>query len=765
MLFAALWLSVGCNVTKHLDTSKGERLLTKNSLEFKAEKKVSLSTATALRYEMGGLYRQQPNSAVLGQKLRLYIFYSVENKTSKTAGWLRKKVAEPPVIYDDQLARQTAENFKNFMAQRGYFNATCTYHTDTTSRYKAKTAYTLHLGPRYEVSTVQFTTKDSVVMDLLPVIRRDTRIKPGIPVDVREFDAEKLRINALMKERGFARFFPGYIEYNGDSTGAKVAININILPQSDTSFHQKYHIGAVSVFSSLVPEVSAMRSEDTLHSIHYYSNEPKFFIKPRHLDRLIKTRPGELFQQSKLDQTNRNLGGVGAFKFVSVRPQQAIGDTMNMDVFFSPANLWSVGFDPNFNYSTASSTGGLLGFSSSAFLKNRNLFRGAELLQINLSGNIEFDISKPDNPVFSRELKWQNTLIFPRYFDYFGLWRGLHALGVGNKRVVSNRFYRKLKEEANVSMNLTYDYLLLSYSYNLFNASFGYKFPRKNARKFEINHLGIDLLRPQISDEICATNPFLCLNFSNQLFTGLLFRSFSYALYTPQNRAGERWSLLLGTDLSGAEVALAGAITGKSFKEWKGLEISRYGRIDLSGSYSRNFTRDLFAGIRLATGVVQPYGGSTGAPYVKQFYVGGPSSIRAWRLRQLGPGTYFDPGADTSLATFLNAADFKFEFNAEVRFPVFWWFKGAVFVDGGNIWTIKEEQERPGSQLLWSSYKNMAIGTGAGLRFDFGYSVIRFDMGLKLRYPYPLENGGYWVNRDATFKELVNWNLAVGYPF
>ena len=758
----------GCNVTKHLDTDKGERLLTKNSLVFKSEKKVSLSESTSLKYEMGGLFRQQPNSKILGTHARLAAWYKIQGKTSKGATWVEKKVAEKPVIYDEELAKQTAENFKNFIAQRGYFKAKCTFETKKSGKYKAKTTYTLDFGPRYEVAEVNWTSRDTNMVQLFPELKKDSRIKPGIPVDIRQFDAEKQRITVILKEKGYARFFPGYIEFNGDSTDTRVNINVNILPQNDTTNHQKYIIGNVAVFSSLVPDVSAIRLDSLYKGIKYFSNEQKFFIKPKHLDRLIQTRPNMLFQQSNIDLTNRKLASIGAFNFVSVKPQpdSVRKEVMNMDIFFSPADKMSMGFAPDFNYSSSTSISGLLGIATTGFIKHRNLFRGAELLQVDLTGNMEFDISKPNNPIFSQEIKFQNNLIIPRFFDYFGVWRGMHGLKIGNRRLISNQFYNRLKNDGVAGINLAYDYLQLNdfYKYNAFNASFGYKFSKKNQRKYEITHLGINLLKPQLDDSICIRNPFLCLSFSNQLFTGFLLRSFTYSYYSNQNRVGERWTVHFNSDVSGAEVELYSKLIQKKIIGFSGLEFARYLRGEISGSYSRNFTKDLFAGIRISSGVIQPFGPSISTPYVKQFFVGGPSSIRGWRIRELGPGSFFDPKAK-DYSSFYNSGDFKFEFNSEVRFPVFWWFKGAIFLDGGNVWSLRPETARPGSELTVDSYKNFALSAGAGLRFDFGYSVIRFDLGMKIRYPYTLENGSYWVSKGATWKETSNWNLAVGYPF
>jgi outer membrane protein assembly factor BamA len=247
------------------------------------------------------------------------------------------------------------------------------------------------------------------------------------------------------------------------------------------------------------------------------------------------------------------------------------------------------------------------------------------------------------------------------------------------------------------------------------------------------------------------------------------------------NGFGERWTYRFNTELSGLEVLAANrawvAIVGSKGPEkdvWKAgdLNFSEFIRFDQDAVYSRNFSKHVVGAVRIGAGVGFAFGDSPTLPYVKQFFVGGPSSIRAWRIRELGPGGFLkiDPDTQKPDATqpYYQAGDFRFEFNGELRFPIFSYFKGAVFIDGGNIWTLRNDPGRPGSQLQWDSYKNIAIGTGFGIRGDFDYFVIRLDFGLPLRRPYQFPAGSsYWV--PNLFSKMqpkdFNPNLAVAYPF
>jgi outer membrane protein insertion porin family len=768
LAWVGLMLS-SCNVTKHLDTDKGQRLLTKNSLEFKSTQRLSLSERTSLTYQMAGLYKQKPNRGLPGFKMRLAAHYKYQNRTSKFATWVKTKYAEKPTLYDDDLAHRTATNFENFMRQRGYSKATCTYETQFPNEKTAKTHYILTLGPLYTIRNVVVTSRDTAVLRLVQADRSASLVTPGGALNSQSFDGEKVRITAMLRNNGYARFIPNFIEFWGDSTGTQTDVTIEILPQNDTTMHQKFWVDEVSVFSSLEPNLVAMKNEMTIDSIKFYSSEPYFFVKPKHLNRLIVARPGNLYRQEEFERTNRNLSSMGAFRFVKVRPNTSPTDSVGLidsEISFAPDKRFSYGNDLNFNYSDGGVTGGLIGGSAFLFFRHKNLFHGAEQLQNNLQYNVEFDIERSSGSlIFSQEFKFGNDLTLPRFVDYFGLWRGLHRLRIGGKPLISNDFYNRLRFDTKTRISATFDYLRLVnfYEYNLLNLAFGYQLAPSRQQTWQIGHMGIDMLRAQLSDERCAENPLICRQFDDQLFTGFLLRNLTFGFNTPTNPAGERWRYRFSYEASGLELLLLSPNRKLSIND---LDFAQYIRLETGGEYTRNFTKELaFAG-RISSGVVVPLGFTSTTPYVKQFFIGGPSSLRAWRIRELGPGSYVLPVA-LSEPPFFQAADFRFEFNAELRFPIFWWFKGAVFLDGGNIWSIDPSDERAGSRLGWQSYQNTALGTGAGLRFDFGYSIIRLDLGLKVRQPFrSYEAPNHWVYWSRmSWRDLSNWNLAVGYPF
>jgi outer membrane protein assembly factor BamA len=555
--------------------------------------------------------------------------------------------------------------------------------------------------------------------------------------------------------------------------------------------HKTYIIGNIEVLSSvrpdlmsIRPDLMAIRKDTIINGINFRSGTTQFGVRPSHLYKAISLKPAWPYRQEDFDNTIRRLSELGVFRFVSVKPKQDTIDPqkINVEILTTPNKRVSFGADADLNSSTSSSAlaQNLLGIATSVSFRNRNLFRGAENLHSSLNYNVEFDVATRDRLIFSQEFKWQNQLTFPRFFDYFHLWRGLHSWKKDSLGAEKS-FYRKLKDKGQARLSLNYDYLNVIdfYDYNLFNSAFGYDV-NDGHNRYSFDHVGIDVLRPRTRpqfDSIFGENQFLINSFDDQLFTGFFMRSFTYTYNGTNNRFGERWFYRFNTDLSGFEEwalnRLWSAAFGKQTWTISDLEFAQYLRLEMDGVYTRDFRKNITGAVRVGAGVVVPFGDTKYAPYVKQFFVGGPTSIRAWRIREIGPGGYVprDPDTDEpdppTQQPFYQAADFRFEFNGELRFDIFSWFKGAVFLDAGNVWTLKPDDTRPGSQLRWDSYKNIALGTGLGIRGDFSYLVIRFDAGIRLRNPYADASGRYWVrNLISGFTwDDVNPNLAVGLPF
>jgi outer membrane protein insertion porin family len=801
LLFLMLLFGTGCDVYKHLDETKQERLLTKNTLKLLDAKDLSLAERASLQYELGSFYKQQPNRRswpfrLFQRRVWLYHHYANKPDTSAFGKMILNRVAEKPAIYDEKLAQKTALNIQNEIRQRGYFNATCNYKTQFSGKYKARVSYVLDFGEVFKIESAEFTSKDAKVEALMRSVAGRSNLKKGEPISHVRFETERVRLTKEMRDHGYAFFAPNYIRFTGDSTKNKVKVGVEALLTPDSALHKTFRLRNINVFEGLVPDFSTMRQDRFVgpDSMYFSTDKTEFEIRPDRLYAKIFTKPDSLYRQKDFDQTLRNLNALGVYKFVALRPvlDSISRELLDVNLFLTPNERLSRGWDFDFrgtqNIDGINAGGNLIGISFSTFFEHRNLFRGAEHFNTRLVGNLELNSArfgsggKQENPFFSSDFSVQNQMTLPRYTSYLRLWNFGNTLRLQNKRLVSTEFYQRLKNESQTHLSVNYTYLNIFdfFEYNLFNANLGYDL-RVPEKHYVFNHVSIDLLQPNI---VGSRNfsPFFLKGFSNQLFTGFIFRNFNYTLSTQPNRFGERWVFRFNSDLSGLEEQLLHGlwyVGKKNPRPWKiaNVEFAKYLRLDLESVYSREFRKSWVGALRFSTGLARSYGNTSTVPFVKQFFVGGPGSLRAWRIREIGPGAFVQRLRSGEVTPdslkdrpFYQSGDFKLEFNGEFRFPLFWWLKGAVFIDGGNVWNLKSSSEVPGGNLRWDSYKNIAIGTGFGIRIDVELFVFRLDLGLPLRNPYPrlIENNSeYWIPDRFKKMQIKDFrpNIAVAYPF
>ena len=806
-----------CSITKHL--GEEELLLTKNTIVF--DKKYKVRNSSNLKDELETLYRQVPNVWLYKYPARLYQrLKATEADTSKETSMERalrdlatRRIAEKPTIFDESLMRATQKQMENYMHHRGYINAVVTTETYNPPKKRSKgkviskkieVTYIVNSKQLYTIDTVIFKSEDPDIQKILEETKRKTYLRKNSQVDGVLYDKEVNRITNTLRNRGYASFTPNYVSrLEGDTTNFKTRVVLKVVSPAKANEHKTFQVGEIFVYPNYNPILSDSLVDDVLiDGLHFLKEKgTEFWIKPKRLSENIFIRRGELFNQRKLNRTNRKLSDLGIFRFVNIRQQIDPIDPQKINFYIqiTPRKKWEIGYDLEPNFTERNYTGSLLnllGISGNIFLGNKNLFRGAEQFSTNAFAGFEFDID--DN--FSLnvlDLKLQNSLDIPRFTDYLGLYKGLNKLNIiGDKRIES------LKDRATTRLNLSYNYLSISrfYTYHLFNAGWGFDY-RDRRNRFIFNNLGIDILRPinigAAFQDILNENPFLSNSFGDQLFTGFLLRDFNFIYNKTPNVFGESYFFQFYTDISGAEVYTGNKIYNAlsnnkdTISLGNGFEFSQYAKFEIDARYTRKFNRKTAVAARINIGIATPYGYSDEVPYVKQFYVGGPQSIRAWGARGLGPGSFFDPFTNNTnnRLLFYQTGDFKFELNGEIRqyLTTFWGrIEGAFFLDIGNVWTLDSDQQnqRPGSVLQWrpriaadgskigdNFFKEMAIGTGLGLRYDFDYFLLRLDLGYRIKNPYKtvLPNGNATYLAYPTWNHLriqdINYNLGMNYPF
>lgn len=805
------WLALAltsCNTTKFLNVD--QFLLKGNDIKVQGQVK----NKRQLKYELSTLYKQKENSKVL-----LNLFFPREWFYFKTQGpgdttrfdkWQRRVLGEPPSIYAPSLAQATVESMELLLHRKGYYNAEV-FYDDNIKGKKAYVTYFVTPKRQFAIDTVFFSSSDPGIDTILQKIKGQTELKRGRGVEGSLYERERDRITRYLRNNGYAFFYPNFIApLEADTTLKPQTANLylDVLPPLDDSTHQVYWVGNITILPEYDPGEGEVNLRDTvINGYLFKAPDSDFLVKPQVIMNAIHLKTGERYSQENFDKTNRQLSVLGIFRFV--RLKQVIDSTrqnvLNFRVELTPNYKMELGLNIELNYtnrSTSVTGNNLIGISLSPTLRNRNLLRGAELLATSLLAGVEINpIASSDSTFFNTvDLRLQGDLYLPKFQDYLGLWRKLNRLNLNKKKRLEGRdFYTLIKENAATRISASFGYLevLDWYRYNLFNASFGYDFQRSNTHRYIINHIGIDYLDPVTQprfDSLLSLNPFLQRSFGEQLFVSLIFRDFNLVFNSRANQFGESHYIGFKIEMAGAEFWLGNKIYNAFALNPKevtlgNVRFSQYAKAEFDFRFYKQYNAKQSLATRFNIGIARPFGFTSDVPYVKQFFVGGPNSLRAWAPRGLGPGGYPDSLNifSENITRLYQTGDLKLEANLEYRFDLFWRLKGALFLDAGNVWTLRRDPDRCGSQFLLGPrefadcnegpslneafYKQIALGTGFGFRFDFSYFVFRFDIGVKLRYPFldPRPGAlrrGYWENfNEGWGLNDLGFQLGFGFPF
>lgn len=818
-LFAGVLLmsAYSCSVSKYLGPD--EYLVKGNKIKFDDPK--NIPGLRALKYELSTLYKQTPNRRFLFTPREWY-YYATQGPGDTTFldRFQQRVLAEKPVIFDDTISQRTADAMTYYLHYKGFYQAKVEYEKRQTKRKKAYVTYYVSPAQQYIIDSVTYESRDTAIEAFLQRTKRLSPLQRGRGLDLSLFEQDKARITNALRQQGYAYFYDNafdLIDIDTSQAPGKANLYINVLPPPTDSTHQQYEVGKIHIYLDYDPVRPPEVLYDTLiGGVHFMNPDSLYFsVKPQTILKSLYLRPGERYNQDLFDKTNQQLSALGIYSFVRIR--QDIDSTqkhlLDFRIELTPNKKIELGLDFQISYTNRSATSGLgnlIGFTLSPRFTNRNLLRGAELLVTNLSSGVEVnpDPNISENRFWNTiDLRVQSDLYLPKFQDYLLLWRNINKVPFGKqKKIVSDKFYQDLSDKATTRISASYNYILILdwYRYNLFNGSYGYEMQRTPMKRYLINHIGIDFLNPKTEarfDSLLSGNDFLARSFGQQVFVSLLFRDLNYVKNSRVNRFGESHYFGFSLEMAGAEIYAANALynefstnlTPEVFKIGEDINFSQYVRAEFDGRYYRQFQGGgQSIATRFSIGIARPFGYTSDVPYVKQFYVGGANSIRAWAPRGLGPGGYLDtlslnPGNRVLL---YQTGDLKMEFNFEYRFDIISVLKGALFIDGGNIWTARRDPNRSGSQFLLRRrvfddtregdpvnepfYRQIAIGTGFGLRFDFSYFIFRLDMGIKLRNPYPtpgrdenerVPESAFWETHQGFGLRSIAFNLGLGYPF
>lgn len=766
-LFIILIIS-SCNPTKYVPAN--QTLLDRNEININKE--------AIKRSQLTPYITQKPNKRIFGTRFYLWLYnLSNINKTRWPHNWLRK-IGEPPVIFDPSEAQKTTGQIKKFVTSKGYFDSSVSDSTETGNR-RTKVFYNINLIAPYKIRNIYYEITDTNIRKLFYVDSVNCLIKRGEPYDVDNLTAERSRFERYIRDRGFYAFSIDYINFRIDSTIGKRQVDIHYVIRNQmtednfnrTSYipHSVYDIKNIYIYPDYNPAAALEQGDAYLSGLDTVFYKGYYFISPSEkpairYDLILQSlylKPGNPYSLTNTEQTQSHLMSLKVYRLVNVTYHETDEpeDKMSMMRKLNGNIMLTLLVPQSYKIELeGTNTSGNLGGAVNLIYQHKNLFHGAELLSAQLRGAYELVSDTTGRLKSIREYGFETSLRIPKFLIPF---------------LRKEDFIRRYNPSTNIVAAYNYQALPV-FTRTLASSTFGYTWKSGNYQSHIVNPFLLNLIRIPSIDSIFRArieSSYQAYSYKDVLIVG---GGYSFIFNNQKiQKSSDYWFTRINVETAGNSIALIDKLIGSPKKDntyhFLGQPYAQYIRTDFDVRYHYNFNEVSSIVYRGFFGIGLPYGNSKAMPFEKQYFGGGANSIRAWRVRSLGPGFF------TDTAKFVNqTADIKLEFNAEYRFKLFWIMEGALFMDIGNIWTYNYDPDRPGTQFSLKEersaenkiikkpfYDVLAVGTGTGLRFDLTFVIARVDLGIKLRDP---SRGWLIGNIPYTRKELA-LVLGIGYPF
>ena len=758
----SLFIVFGCNNTRHIP--KGDALYTGATIKLSGTR-TTTRQKKALLEDLKGLTRPKPNSKILGMRIKLSL-YNLAGDTSKK-GFFRKflrNLGEPPVLLSSLNLEKNVEILQNHLENTGYFAGDVKGDT-TVRRKKAHATYEATSGPQYTINTVSFAASDSTpgadTVALFKTIKESsskTLLHPGAPFNLALIKGERDRIDAYLKERGFYFFGPDDIIVQVDSTigNNKVNMYVNVKDSTPIEAFDIYHIRNVYVYSAYRLNMSRLDSSKAGAVYHqgYYLIDPKKKFKPKLFEQALKFKPGDVYNRTDHNLSLSRLVNLGVFKFVKNRFEETtITDTPMLDAYYYLTPLPRRSLQAQATASTKSNN--LTGTEITLSWRNRNAIRAGELLVLSGSVGSEVQYGGPLQGYNTFSIGGSAMLAFPRFVIPF--MNPSSRSGYVPRTAITASYELLDKQKL--------------YTLNSFRGEFGYIWKENIRKEHRLSPISITYVIPAnvtpLYADSAAKHPSLQRAIERQFVLGSTYNYNYNQLINSQPINAIYFNGLV--DLSGNLAGLVVPVAkDTNTRQIFGEDFAQYVKLESDFRFYRKLGLHVTWANRAITGFGYPYGNSKQLPFIKQFYAGGNNSIRAFRSRSVGPGTF----KDTTNKDFLpdQTGDIKLELNSEMRFKFTNIIELAAFVDAGNVWLYRKDPQKPGGEFTGDFIRQLAVGTGLGLRLDFTFFLIRFDVAFPLRKPW-LTSSNKWVFNEIDFTnpawrgDNIIYNLAIGYPF
>ncbi len=777
-----------CGVTRQIP--QGEYLLNRVIIE---EDKSVPKEELIPGYELGRYVRQTPNKKILGSNFYIWIYNSAKEDKDNWWNRLKRKIGEEPVYYSRDLTEKSVENLKIYMNSQGFYSSQASYSLDTLSKERRATVtYKTTQSRPYKIESVKYIFRDTM---LQPLVLRDTTkslIKQGDIFSVALLDKERERVATHLCENGYYRFTVNNIEYLADTLMGNYTVGVTMIIKKYLSGYDdrgnailtnnmRYRVEEVNMFPDYDPTIVANDSSflskiDTtrwrgMNIIHYKGQNSN--VRESVLRQAVPIYPGRIFNSNLVNQSYQNLMSIGYFKSARISFAEIPGpisrdDTLRVrrriepieevqndspEGYLSGYILCTPSLNQSFNIEfEASTTSSFYGLTATAGYQNKNIFRGAELLNIDFVAGYEH-MKAPD------AVKKSAT--------EFGI-----SVGLSIPRFIipgfNTRFPMTLKPRTKIEASVNFQDRPY-YKRTLSSVGLSYSWLSKKYSSFTVKPIDLNLIDMKYIDEEYyeqLENEYLKNSYETQLVMGL------NAGYTYNNQGRNplgnstivRFNVEVAGNLANAIMKIGGIDRSSSgYYEIFGIQYAQYFRTDINTSRKIVVGDNSAIAGRIFAGFGLPYGNSTALPFDRLFYAGGSNSMRGWTPRTLGPGNSELP-EDMIYPTQLG--DIKLEANLEFRFPLWGMIHGATFLDLGNVWYLRSNDYNSYDEAaifnLDTFYKQLGFNTGFGLRLDIQFAVLRLDWGIQLHNPN-LTAGERWIHNFNFSNTAINF--GVGYPF
>lgn len=741
----------------------------------------SVRRTSALNPEVLQTYvRQLPNHKLLWKvKMQLGIYNMSGHDSSLWYNRLLRNLGEAPVIYDSTLTLQSEMQIERSLRNQGYLHATVRADTIFNARKrKVRVDYRVDPGPRYRVQTVDYEFADTA---LRPVVMGDTAswpIQPGSPLDLNALDAQRTLIADNLRNRGYFSFLRNFITFTADTTAGStaVALTMRVAPPSggaerDTlglDMSRPWFVRNVTFVTDYEPvrgTTSASSERDSVHIDGYgiiYGRD--HYLRPNVLIENCFVRPGHRWSARAIDNTYQALQRLQILKFVNV---QSVPVGMEIDgkqwvdvyVLLTPGKSQTIALEVE-----GTNSEGDLGVAASVSYSHRNIGRGSETFTTKLRGAYESLSGKPEGFIHNRYMEYSLDLglSFPKFKAPF----------------LSESFKRRINATTELNIALSYQERP-EYTRVIANAGWAYKWVERRHRTshlftpLDIDYVYLPKSTINFIDDIAPNNPLLRYSYEDHFIMRLGY-SFYHTNKLPeapspylQVRQKNIFTIRAKGETAGNLLfAISSIASHRNFHQdpYKvfGIHYSQYVKVEGDYSLTHIFDRRNSLAFHAAFGIAIPYGNSRVVPFEKRFYGGGANGVRGWDVRTLGPGSYRSRNLVTD---FMNqCGDINMLASVEYRAKLFWVLELGAFIDAGNIWTIHNYENQPGGMFHFNTfYKQIAASYGLGLRMDFTYFLLRFDLGMKAHNP--AEGAESWPLIHPRWGRDRSFHFSVGYPF